>query len=379
MRGLERVLEETDFAWSLGLVGEDQAAKLAKLAGDFRCGASPSGDGKRIASGFSYLGTEPAIAWTRACRDPLYPVMKESIESFSRRWTRIKPCLNDASYHYVSLGPGDGQKDSVIFRDLTRINPRACYVPVDMSAEMLRMGSYEVIRQLGVPPSRILPVQLDFSAQSNLIELRRMLQRLFGDGPLLFSLLGNTMANFENDTDLLRMLGKLLLRPCDRFVLEVATTSSLGTGPAQAAANEYGRSRAFREFVTSALLHYTDLHIDMDSVLFHGSVEGTRALLVKMIYRNQTARTLRITLPDRTDVPFPNHDTIRLYTTRKYAQDNLGSVLSESGVTPLLSTRSDFFATFDGLGFAMDLLIVVADPDAADGPARTSLEDIWQG
>src|SRR5690348_12456479 len=82
---LHEILDSTDFGWLLGLIGEDQAGKLATLTADLRRRLSADGDGKRIASGFSYLGAESAIAWANACRDYLYPVMKESIESFDRR------------------------------------------------------------------------------------------------------------------------------------------------------------------------------------------------------------------------------------------------------------------------------------------------------
>ena len=216
-----------------------QAGKLAALTGDLRRRVSATGDGKRIASGFSYLGAESAIAWVNACRNHLYPVMKQSIESFDRRWWDARPILAGKPYHYVSLGPGDGQKDAVILRDLVAGNSRSCYVAVDMSAEMLRIGVHDLIRALRLPRSRILSVQLDFSAPDNLAELRRLLDGLFGAEPVLFSRLGNTLANFENDDDLLTLLAEQLLRPADRLVLEVATTQRLDEGMAQEAADEY--------------------------------------------------------------------------------------------------------------------------------------------
>lgn len=377
MSSLETVLEETDFAWSLGLVGEDQASKLATLTGDLRRRASTTGDGKRITSGFSYLGTEPAIAWVNACRDHLYPVMKQSIESFDRRWCNIRPLLDGRPYHYVSLGPGDGQKDAVVLHHLRRDNAELCYVAVDMSAEMLRLGVHALTRQLKLSRSRILPVQLDFSAPDNVAELRRLLHGLFGEEAILYSLLGNTMANFENDTELLRMLAEQLLRPQDRFVLELATTSQLDDVLAQGAAEEYERSRTFREFVTSALMHYTNLNIDMDSVLVQGSVQEGRALIIKVIYQNRADGKIRITLPDRTDVPFPQQDTIRLYLSRKYARDGLDTLLAESGVHKLHSSHFEFTGgTRSGLGFGTELLVLRVNSETTR-PGQSVAEEIW--
>ncbi len=377
MVALARTLEETDFAWSLGLIGEDQAGKLGMLTGDLRRRFSTRGNGKRITSGFLYLGAEPAIAWANACRDYLYPVMKQSIESFDRRWLTIRPSLEGNPFHYVSLGPGDGQKDAVILRDLRRDNAKLCYVAVDMSAEMLRLGVHALIRQLKLSRSRILPVQLDFSSRDNVAELRRLLHGLFGEEAVLFSLLGNTMANFENDTELLKMLAEQLLRPQDRLVLEVATTRRLDDTLAQDAAEEYGRSRTFREFVTSALMHYTDLQIDMDSVLFQGCIEDERALLIKVIYQNQTDQDSRVTLPDRTAVSFPRQDTIRLCVTRKYVQDYLEPMLALSGVHSLDSSHFDFGSTHNGPKFGMDLLLLMkgsttARPTTASSDIQTS-------
>jgi L-histidine N-alpha-methyltransferase len=247
-----------------------------------------------------------------------------------------------------------------------------------MSAEMLRLGVHSLIRQLKLSRSRILTVQLDFSVSDNVAELRSLLHGLFGEEKILYSLLGNTMANFEDDTKLLGMFAAELLRPQDRFVLEVATTSRLDDTLAQEAAEEYERSRTFREFVTSALMHYTNLHIDMDSVLFRGSVQESRALRIDIIYQNRTGREIRIALPDRTDVSFPQQDTIRLYLSRKYAQDSLDPLLAESGLEKLHSNHFDFVGgACHGRNFGTDLLILKVSAETAR-PEQTVAEEIWR-
>ena len=91
MLRLERVMEETEFGWSLLMVGEDQSRKLADLTNDLKRPYSTSGDEKQIVSGYSYWGIEPAIAWQHATRDPYYPVMKDGIESFTQRWNDLHP------------------------------------------------------------------------------------------------------------------------------------------------------------------------------------------------------------------------------------------------------------------------------------------------
>jgi len=377
IEGLGTMLQKTDFAWSLSLIGEDQGPKLATLTTDLRRRFSSTGAGKRITSGFLYLGAEPALAWANACRDHQYPMMKHSIESFETRWCCIRSALEKKPYHYVSLGPGDGQKDAVIIRDLRRDNAKLSYVAVDMSTEMLRLGANALTRQLKLSRSRILSVQLDFSSRNNVAELKHLLDGLFGEEAILFSLLGNTMANFEDDTELLRMLTEELLRPQDKFLLEVATARQLSDALAQEAAEEYEHSRTFREFATSTLMHSTDLQIDMDSLLFEGRVEGERALLMNIIYQNKTGQDIRMTLPDRTSTPFLNEDTIHLCISRKYAENYLDSLLAESNVYKVATSHLYFDTTHHNGQFGMDLLLLTVAPETAP-PARSIAEHIWE-
>jgi uncharacterized SAM-dependent methyltransferase len=377
LSNLETLLRGTNFAWSLVLIGEDQASKLETLAGDLRRGFSATGDGKRVTSGFSYLGTEPAIAWASACRDPLYSFMKKSIHSFGSRWRSVREGFRGEPYHYVSLGPGDGQKDKIILQDLSRGNAQLCYVAVDMSTEMLRLGVPSLIRELRLSRSRVLPVQLDFSSWSSVAELRHVLDVLFADDAILFSFLGNTMTNYEKDTELLKTLAVQLLRPQDRLILEIATTQHLDDVLAQQAADEYGSSRTFREFIASALMHHTDLHIDMDSVLFQGGIEESRALLIKVIYQNRTGQDIRITIPGRDDVSFKKGDTIRLGMSRRYMRDHLESLLAESGVHMSHSDHFDFGGgAHNSVGFGMDLLVLEAGAQNAR-PKRNMADNLW--
>src|SRR5262249_28927902 len=125
---------------------------------------------------------------------------------------------------------------------------------------------------------------------------------------------------------------------------------------------------------------------DMDSVLFRGTIEEGRSILVKIIYQNKTGRDIRMTLPDRTTVLFPNKDTIRLSVTRKYAQNVLDSLLQESGVRKQDGTHVDLSGARDA-DFGVDLVVLSAGQDAS-GPERSMPErsmaersladDIWQ-
>jgi uncharacterized SAM-dependent methyltransferase len=309
-----------------------ETAPVAGLVNDLRRGHDPRGEGKRITSCYAYMGDEPAIAWVAACRDPRHPRTRHDIESFGQRWRTVRAGLAHPPHHYVSLGPGDGRKDAVVLADLRR-DTDLVYVPVDASTEMLRFATRELTGRGTLPADRILSLSWDFAARDNLAALRRLLD----DRPVLFALLGNTLAHLDGDTDLLRLLSAELLRPADRLLLEIATTPDLTA--ASAAAVEHGTDPAFREFLTSALSRHTDLRVDHASVEHVGRVEGTRALRVTTTYRNRTGRDIPVALPDGTRVRFAPDDTIRLALSRRYSAAGLAAMLADAGLTTTAESR----------------------------------------
>lgn len=90
---------------------------------------------------------------------------------------------------------------------------------------------------------------------------------------MLFSLSGNTLANFDDDAGLLTQLTTELLRPQDRLLLEVATTPDLSDDMASQATEEYETSEGFGEFVTSSLRRQTNLAVDKDNLQYDASIE----------------------------------------------------------------------------------------------------------
>jgi L-histidine Nalpha-methyltransferase len=305
----------------------DDTARFMGLNSDLTRGFDRSGDGKRIVSGHAYTGLGAAAAWASVCRDPLCGPPSQSVESFADRWYGIHASAPPEPCHYVSLGPGDGRKDGVLLSDLSRANRDMCYLPVDASEEVLHLAVRGMIRRLGLPTDRVLSLPWDFSSRERMAALRRLLDELFGDTPVLFSLLGNTIAHFDEDTAVLGLISSIL-RPHDRLLLEVEVTSSLAFVPE--AVREYARSAAFGEFVTSALRHHTDLPVDGEHVELLGTVEEDRALVVKTVYR--AGEDGLFTLPNNATVFFARDDTVRLGLSRKYSPEGLSTMLADAGL-----------------------------------------------
>jgi uncharacterized SAM-dependent methyltransferase len=205
------------------------------------------------------------------------------------------------------------------------------------------------------------------------IELRKVLDRVLNDSPILFSLLGNTLANFQRDTELLQTLSKLMRRD-DRLLLEVATTEDLTEETAKKAADEYAKTKSFREFVTSALLQNTDLHLDLDSVLFNASIEANKAILIKVLYRNLTGNKIQLTLPDRSVMDFNDQDTIRLLLSRKYTSTGIQEIMADSNFVIVDSLHTPLEPRKNGFG--MDLILVAPHSSGIDNTSPMA-NAIW--
>lgn len=88
---------------------------------------------------------------------------------------------------------------------------------------MLRLGTTKVVKDKSIRREKVIPIQIDFSTRENILQVSTLLKEMVQDSPILYSLLGNTLSNFEDDKRLLENL-KGFLRPQDLLLLEVATT-----------------------------------------------------------------------------------------------------------------------------------------------------------
>ena len=129
------------------------------------------------------------------------------------------------------------------------------------------------------------------------------------------------------------------------------------------------------EFVTSALRYNTDLKIDNDRIDFRGEVERDDALLVKIVWQNNTGEPIVMGLPDHTEVVLEPEDTILLYTTRKFSTERLKKLTAAADLTPIEHAHSGFRYTRKPSPFGLDLLLLA--PAGAEVTERTLADDIW--
>ncbi len=367
---IKKVIEDRRFEdWLLSFYKEGEGEKQNEMLG-YLSGKLSKGE-KKIVSGYSYWGIGPTNAWNHACHDLEYIVMKKGIDEFPKNWIEIyNSSLADKSYNYVSLGVGTGKKDVSVLASLIEKNPDVKYFPIDMSPEMLHSGTIYVRRNMTkyLKENQILqtlPLQIDFSKKFKIEKIRNMLDLLAGEEPIIFGLLGNTLANFDSDRDLLKILSKELLKPDDILLLELAKTKATNDDAIKRAEFEYDH-KAFRDFVLSSLIRATNIDVTkMDEVYrrleFKAKPEELpdkeiKALKISVCYTNNSQKDQSIRLIDGDPLPFPSDDRIRLYLSRKYTQEGIDDLIKYSNLKKLEKISMDYPS--ENVTFGLELLLL---------------------
>lgn len=362
------------------LEGEDPRSFLDDLVRGLKGMGGPDRR-KKIPNRHRYVGLTPTIAWVLTCRDPSYPVMYDSLDSFARLWDSATGRLAgrdelDLSQveAYVSLGVGTGDKDRLILDRLLQAGANPFYFPVDISSHMLRLAVPRIAHRVD---GRVLPLELDFERPGALKTLAKLLTAVVGDGPILFSFLGNSLGNLEADDRFLTDLAQIL-RPRDLLALEVALTQAADDEAAVAAAAERSGSRLYNEFVTSALAMYTDLSVDTNWLEFTGTADPSRGITIEGHYINQGDTTIILTLPNRETVPFLAGEGINVLLGRKYLAEALNGLLVAAELAEVSSAfRDEPTKAAPDVRFGLGLTVLRRDAGAARAQ-KAPLLRVWE-
>jgi L-histidine Nalpha-methyltransferase len=341
---LTRQLAAQDSPLALGLWERGTAVRIGRVTQAIK-GASESI--RRIEDGYQYVGGMPAHMWRAATADKSYKTLSYGISTFWQRWGSLASGI-EVPCQYISIGPGTGEKDGTIIRHLqAQSDDQILYIPVDISADLLRM-SLDVSLQ-GVDAGRInvLPVELDITSEVGLEGLHRVTE-VMADGPVLLSLLGNTVGNFREDKAMLARIANLLSSREDMLLLEVATTEKATEELAQLAGDEYAGSVSFRNFVMAALSQYTNLTTESGVVEHQGRVSG-RCLEVATVFTAGTA--LDIYVNDNDHFVLPPDQSIELYRSRKYTEGAFAELIG--GFTVLRNSQMPYSREFGILTSAL--------------------------
>lgn len=334
---LTRLLAEEDSPLALGLWERGAAVRIGKVTQAIK---GVSKQVRRIEDGYQYVGGFPAHMWKMATADTQYKTLSHGINTFPNRWNVLRKEIK-SRMHYVSIGPGTGEKDGFVLKHLASLaTAPIVYIPVDISADLLRMSLDVSMQGIDEKVIDVLPIELDIASELGLKGLKKVIN-LMTDGPVLLSLLGNTLANFRKDEDMLDRIAMLLAGSDDMLLMELATANDATSDLASEAAAEYEGSVSFRNFVMAALTQYTNCTSESGRVVYYGQVSGP-AIEITTFFTPH--KRLEIYVSDTDHFPLGAKESIELYRSRKYTPKALESLFA--GFSQLSQKETSYSSDF---------------------------------
>jgi hypothetical protein len=168
--------------------------------------------------------------WLDMCADHDYEYFRASLKLLRDNTSQILDHIDakvlSSGPDVISLGPGNGRKDRVLLKALLQRLDNSTgdfyYYPVDINVAMLATAVREIRREELITRSvKVKAAIADY--EQDLRALAPMYQ--FRSAPNIFLFLGNSLGNFENETDMLLQLQHAML-PGDFALIEVATANS---------------------------------------------------------------------------------------------------------------------------------------------------------
>jgi hypothetical protein len=173
-----------------------------------------------------YATEEAATAWLELTRDPDYRFFRSSVSLLRQQATRIVEAVSNhmpgSAPDLVSLGSGDGEKDSIILTHLISklghlgVGGKISYFPLDYSFYLITETVRTTSSNVPKGSYRIKPIVGDIL---DLVSFRYVYENF--PSPNLFSILGNTIGN--NDERAIVEAIRVALIPGDMLLVEVNT------------------------------------------------------------------------------------------------------------------------------------------------------------
>jgi hypothetical protein len=182
--------------------------------------------GSMISCEYIYNTDQGALRWLALCEDPSYKLFQESLRFLESKAQETLEAMGagflSTAPDYVSLGPGNGQKDRILLKALLRylddhsIPPDFFYYPVDISERMIGKAIKTITADRALKNRfRIKGVHADFAKLSL---FRPVVD--YRPEPNIFLLLGNTLGNIQNEVSFLEKI-RTAMHEDDILVLEV--------------------------------------------------------------------------------------------------------------------------------------------------------------
>lgn len=266
-----------------------------------------------------YLTEEGQTTYLALCDDPDYTYYRETFQYVANNGTSLITAIlehcGSTEVDFISLGPGNGQKDAVFLKELLKNarSPRyTYYYPYDVSGGLL-LETLRTIRARDLPLQklRVKAIEADVAY---LKEFKKIFD--FRDEPNVYSLLGG-LDDTANEVALLTSLYHMM-EPSDCLLLEVRKKS--GAGPQALGQIELNRRldlaalRYVGALVEPQAVHY-------DTVASTSSIPGTSTVAAVV---------------DEMELDDVKYDEVRLFNVHYYNAADIAQRLTDVGFRTLL-------------------------------------------
>jgi uncharacterized SAM-dependent methyltransferase len=187
-----------------------------------------------IPPSYLYRFGRGAALWLDLCHDPQYHYFTKSVEFFQRNIDEILNVIDEKiiadSPDLISLGPGSGIKDRIFLMRLLDRQPDSqsdmYYYPYDISPSMISsaIGAISTNARLR-SRLKVKAVVADF----NMLKLFEPVYQ-YRPETNIFTLLGNTLGNIENETNFLDQIKRAMFTD-DILIVEVRAKTTEKTRP----------------------------------------------------------------------------------------------------------------------------------------------------
>jgi len=235
-----------------------------------------------IPPSFLYRFDRGAALWLDLCRDPQYHYFTKSVGFFQSNIDDILKTIGDDviadSPDLISLGPGNGIKDRIFLSRLVDKQRDArsdiYYYPYDISPSMIStaigtVSTTERIRNR----LKVKAVVADF----NMLKLFEPVYQ-YRPETNIFTLLGNTLGNIENETNFLDQINRAMF-PGDFLIVEVRAK----TAQEAITDNIGGSFETNRKFDFTPLdfigVHYEDKKLSYQSAQNRSNIPGSKTVM----------------------------------------------------------------------------------------------------
>jgi hypothetical protein len=285
------------------------------------------------ASRILYLGDKGANNWLCVVNEPNYPLRGE--DRFDLHKNRKDAIRGMTLKTLVSLGPGDGRDDIEIIDVFNSSESEIQYIPVDISSELLKLTIANVSPYTDVP----IGIQGDFEdGQEFIYQVLSKHAHL----PILFSILGGTIGNFDFGESHFFVSFKKLLNDDNYLLFDVPLAGPSWNEEDEPRLDIETYSEGFRRFLNWAVCQWNSTSTEQD---LNRNFE--KRIGVSLECDNHLkAKTIKI---------FDKHKSKTILKLRRYDWDSLLYWLQQFGFNIKFS-RSSISSDKDKFGMGVVLL-----------------------